>query len=275
MNCREYCFANYSTVYEKIFSEARGNEEQKERVAQKMAIIETVLSTIKEFKEITAVEAWKMVCDAHMTRKTGLSISIEEIQTVISAENSWKKSSGHAFEEIIKNLANNSLHSFGIEFLLQRELSKLITEGNIHNESRDVDWLSAQIRASNFDLFGLIRNNDKNLLFACIQSKTSIRDRVTRDREPSGDAMDHFFWSIAFVLDGDFLKLPKFQSMVNGGSASYPENGWHGLYVFSDEYTLDRIYPLDMTFKVLTKHAVQASKQWLEQRQWLRRDWKA
>jgi len=67
------------------------------------------------------------------------------------------------------------------------------------------------------NLFTIVNMDDKWYCFGCVQSKTSIRDRVTRDREPSLQAMQSFFWSTAVVLDGDFLRLPKFVSMVNGG----------------------------------------------------------
>ena len=54
------------------------------------------------------------------------------------------------------------------------------------------------------------------------------------DREPSIHAMQSFFGSVVFVLDGDFLRLPKFVSMINGGSEEFRENGWHGMLHISD-----------------------------------------
>lgn len=102
-----------------------------------------------------------------------------------------------------------------------------------------------------------------------------MRDRVTRDREPSMQAMQAFFWSTIIVLDGDFLKLPKFISMVNGGTTEYVENGWHGMYVFSEAYSQDRIYPIDLDFKNFKEHAVIAARYWLTQRQWFNAQWRA
>ncbi|MDR1694911.1 MAG: hypothetical protein LBR70_06975 [Lactobacillaceae bacterium] len=95
----------------------------------------------------------------------------------------------------------------------------------------------------------------------------------TRDREPSIKAMASFFWSIAIVLDGDFLKLPKFITMVNGGSAEHVTNGWHGMYVFSDKYSQGRIYSTDLDFKNLKEHAINAAAYWLAQRQWFNNVW--
>ena len=87
--------------------------------------------------------------------------------------------------------------------------------------------------------------------------------------------MQSFFWSICVVLDGDFLKNGKFISMVNGGTTEHPENGWHGLYVFSEKYTKDRIYPTDYDMKNLREHAVKAANYWLTQRQWFDINWRA
>jgi hypothetical protein len=33
--------------------------------------------------------------------------------------------------------------------------------------------------------------------------------------------MNLYFWSIAVVIDGGFLNLPKFTAMVNGGTGDY------------------------------------------------------
>lgn len=88
-------------------------------------------------------------------------------------------------------------------------------------------------------------------------------------------AMQAFFWSTIIVLDGDFLKLPKFISMVNGGTTEYAENGWHGMYVFSEAYSQDRIYPIDLDFKNFKEHAVIAARYWLTQRQWFNAQWRA
>ena len=105
------------------------------------------------------------------------------------------------------------------------------------NEPRDISWLKEQTKACIFDLYAVVHTLDgKQFCFGCIQSKTSVRDRVTRDRETSIQAMRSFFWSTIIVLDGEYLRNPKFISMVNGGTAEYVEYGWHGMYVFSEQY---------------------------------------
>ena len=151
----------------------------------------------------------------------------------------------------------------------------MIQQNLIFNESRDMKWLKEQLNSSNFDLYMLVKKDGKSMVFGCVQTKTSVRDRVTRDREPSIHAMAAFFWSTAFVLDGAFLKLPKFQFMVNGGSPSFPSNGWNGCYVFSEQYSLDRIYYIGENQKTFADHATRAATAWLAQRQWIDINWKA
>lgn len=176
---------------------------------------------------------------------------------------------------MIKLLGNNALNQDGIEIVLQKDLNTLIKANELDNEPRDISWLREQIKASIFDLYAIINKDSKKFCYGCIQSKTSIRDRVTRDREPSLAAMQSFFWSTIVVLDGDFLRLPKFTSMVNGGTTEHPQNGWHGLYVFSDEYTADRIYPTDLDLSNFKEHAIEAANYWLTQRQWFNNSWRA
>jgi len=199
---------------------------------------------------------------------------IDVVNRVVSAEQSWKKSSGHAFEETAVALGNKALEKHSISLCLQRDLYNMITQDELSNQPRDIKWLNQQIQSSSFDLFAIVDNDNGKFVFGCIQAKTSIRDRVTRDREPSLHAMEAFFWSIAICLDGAFLALPKFQDMVNGGTADYPHNGWHGMYVFSRLENGGRIYHLDRELEPLRVHAKQAAEQWIKQRQWLAYKWK-
>ena len=245
-----------------------------EKAAQKEAIKYAFVESLKKFKNISASEIWAHIYESHMHRKSGVSDSLL-ISKIVSADQSWKKSSGHAFEEMIKSLASDSLKNDNIEIVLQRDLSILIKAGEIANEPRDVSWLKEQVKSSVFDLYALIKKEDKTYCFGCIQSKTSIRDRVTRDREPSLHAMASFFWSAVIVLDGDFLKLPKFMAMVNGGTTEFPENGWHGMYELSGHAVQGRIYSLDLDFSVFREHAILAANQWLTQRQWFDHKWVA
>lgn len=299
----QFCEERYHTIYTRVFEKynstfqvskrsKKSDEEQWEDFeskvelhAQKKAIRDTFIESLKLYPDVPPAILWKTIYSIHVFRKSGIS-DTEAIAHVISADNSWKKSSGHAFEEMIKYLCNMVLQSYGIEIILQRDLKDLIyykKEKLIHNEVRDISWLKEQIQHSVFDLYATVIKDNKRYVFGCIQSKTSVRDRVTRDREPSMHAMQAFFWSVAVVLDGEFLSLPKFKAMVNGETTEYPENGWHGLYVFDQKYpegvqspiTGDRIYPIDIKFKIFKEHAIKAADYWLSQRQWFNQTWRA
>lgn len=87
--------------------------------------------------------------------------------------------------------------------------------------------------------------------------------------------MQSFFWSTIIVLDGEYLRNPKFIAMVNGGTAEYENNGWHGMYVFSRQYQQDRIYSANLDFDNFKEHAIIAANYWLTQRQWFNENWKA
>lgn len=282
--CYDFCLNTYNSEYDsrmkallaehadKAVTEVMANDFDKE--SQKAAIKRTITKALLKYPDEQVSELWKSIYRAHLFRKSGIS-DIDTIEKVISADQSWKKSSGHAFEEMIKELASLSLNGTGIDIILQRDLNTLIKANELANEPRDISWLREQIKANIFDLYSIITIEDRKYCFGCIQAKTSIRDRVTRDREPSIHAMQSFFWSVVFVLDGDFLRLPKFIYMVNGGSEEFKENGWHGMYVLSAKEQKDRIYPLAMDFDIFKSHTLQAAEEWQRRRQWFNREWKA
>ncbi len=279
----KYCLSAYQKEYNRCYKQlqktfnGRTNLEKKQeewsKEAQKAAIRVAVMKGLNEIENPSISELWSALYRVHLYKKSGVK-DLDTIQKVVSADESWKKSSGHAFEEMIKELASLALEGTDISMILQRDLSIMIRMGELANEPRDISWLKDQIKANIFDLYCIVTVNGKQKCFGCVQCKTSIRDRVTRDREPSLKAMESSFWSVAFVLDGDFLKLPKFKAMVNGGSEEFSINGWHGMYVFSLNEISDRIYPITVGFDIFKNHALQAAKQWLEQRQWLKADWK-
>lgn len=278
--CRQVYNLAYQNEYELFMVNHQGKKSnglltEAETYAQKEAIKQTIIEVIKRYPNEEPANLWRVIYATHVHRKSGVD-DADVIDKVISADQSWKKSSGHAFEEVIKFLGNLELNPFGIEIVLQRDLNAMILGGELDNEPRDISWLEEQINASIFDLYAVVTNkeSEKKFCYGCIQSKTSIRDRVTRDREPSIAAMHSFFWSTIIVLDGDFLKNKKFVTMVNGGSIEHPTNGWHGMYVFSEKYSVERIYPTDLSLKNFKEHAVKAAKYWLSQRQWFNCDWK-
>lgn len=282
-NYYDFCVQAYQTEYDKSLNElkskASGEISEKkldefDREAQKAAIRIAFQHALSTFPNEHVAELWKAIYRAHLFRKSGIA-DLDTISKVISADQSWKKSSGHAFEEMVKELSSLALYGTDVEIILQRDLNTLIKAGELYNEPRDISWLKEQIKANIFDLFAVVTVDGKKKCFGCVQAKTSIRDRVTRDREPSLHAMQSFFWSVVLVLDGDFLKLPKFISMINGGSVEFPENGWHGMYVLSEKEENNRIYPITIDFDIFRSHALQAAERWKTQRQWLDATWKA
>ena len=248
-----------------------------ERYAQLEAIKNCEILAMQKFPTREPAAIWKVISACHVLHKSGIP-NFETLRKAKSASQSWIKSSGHAFEAMIKQLGTLALSGEGITVVLQRDLSALVANNTLANAKQDYDWLKIQLEGGIFDLYTLIDTPTGKKCFGCIQCKTSIRDRVSRDREPSVHAMNANFWSIAFVLDGAFFtkkKSSKFVAMVNGGSAEFPTNGWHGCYVFSDKYQQDRIYATDITMKNFKEHAKSAAKKWLEERSWLRQDWRA
>jgi hypothetical protein len=235
-----------------------------ERDSQKAAIHEAfadLLScTVNNPKDI-----WSAIYSAHVKRRTGRFIDLteNEIADVISAHQSWIKSSGHAAEDFWKYECNKSLQGTNMMTFLQRDVSALHKSNQLANTGSQLSMLNDWLGSSSFDLYiGQLQAN-KNLIFGCIQSKTSIRDRVTREREPSNQAMDHKFWSIALVIDGDFLKLDKFEKMVNGGTEIYQRCGWHQMYVLHVAQERGRIIRLDKDFQKFRNDAERACDHFL------------
>lgn len=276
---REYCMSVYNQAYTESIKACTRKTSAKagkkdEAAARKEAIKQAIMQGMKKFPHLEPALIWKRVYEIHVHRKSGID-DAETIERVISADQSWKKSSGHAFEEMVKLLGSSALSDTGIEIILQRDLNTLIKAGELANEPRDISWLKEQINNSIFDLYAVLVDDDKKYCFGCIQSKTSIRDRVTRDREPSIRAMESYFWSVAVVLDGDFMKNPKFVNMVNGHCSEFQKNGWHGMYIFSDKHVNGRIYATDIEMTTFAAHAQKAAQSWRTQRQWMDSDWQA
>jgi len=277
MPYEEFCADTYNRIYNdeyiRILNGRTSENANKsaERDAQKIAIKNTLIQALNEYTPIhEASDIWKAIYVAHLKRKVGIADlnTIDEgvISSVISADQSWKKASGHAFEAFIYEVANPLLAPQNIQFVLQTKLTHMIHNNEINNDHIDLEWLNRRIHTDVFDLYAVVSRLNRNYVFGCIQSKTSIRDRVTRDREPSRQAMGASFWSIAVALDGAFLAQPKFQEMVNGGGTDYELNGWHGLYVMSDRYANDRIYSVNRELDLLVQHAQSAAETWMSAR---------
>ena len=281
----DYCSVRYNEVYsdtkERLSREAiersrnhsiSNNKEKEIETASQLEAIKTTMIDGRLLYPDYIPILWRSIYKAHLYRKSGIK-DPEVVANAISAEQSWKSSSGHAFEYMIKELANLALTGTPIQFLLQKDLNTLIKANELNNEPRDISWLKEQVETDNYDLFAVATVDDQNYCFGCIQCKTSIRDRVSRDRELSATAMSSYFWSISMVLDGTQLITPKYINMVNGGTNYYRNNGWHGMYDLSATIPGGRIYALDMDFAIIKNHALQAFEQWRTQRQWFTHEW--
>ena len=248
--------------------------------AQRKAIDKALVeSLLKYSSEVSERDIWKEIGMTHKLNVAELSdFGVEEkdqpavIERVLSAHQSWIKSSGHSFERYISNIHNEELAKNEIRFILQSELTAMIRGNQLTNTPEDIQGLGSW--GKDFDLYAIQSVHGDTHVFGCIQSKTSIRDRVGRDVTFSHNEMDGLFWSAAVTLDGNFLNMPEFIHMVNGG-ASYRTNGWHGMYAMSGiDGNNGRIYKVDDSMELFVKHAIAAAKQFISDRRQLNENWK-
>ena len=280
--CRDLYKKTWEQEYLLEYSDASSNaaKQAARLAAQRKAIDKVLVDALLEYSpEVPEDEIWKEIGITHKLNVAELDdfgINEEDqpavIERVLSAHQSWIKSSGHSFERYISNIRSEDLDKNEIRFILQAELTKMIKEKKLTNTSDDIAGLKSW--GKDFDLYAIQSVHGDTHVFGCIQSKTSIRDRVGRDVTFSHNAMDGLFWSAAVTLDGNFLNMPGFIHMVNGG-ASYHSNGWHGMYAMSGiEGDNGRIYKVDDSMKVFIDHAIAAAKQFITDRRQLNNSWK-
>lgn len=289
LDLRKFCQETYEDTYEREFENLNEAFTKKSKIdisekkldefkiaARKKAIGRTFVAALNLYTDVEPADIWKNIYISHIFNKSGEN-DLEKIQKIVSADQSWKKSSGHALESFIVDILNPLLLPKGISIHLQKDVSKLLKNNSIVNDPKDLKYISSRLNKDIFDLYLAInKGQEQYKIFGFVQSKSSVRDRVTRDREPSIDAMKNFFVSIAFILDGTFLKLPKFIEMVNGNSSEFEINGWHAAYVFTNDtqYNGDRIHVVNLDMRTLVKHLVEAANYWIENRQWINHAWR-
>ena len=247
---------------------------------QRRAIDKTFVDTLLKFSpDISEDEIWAAIGLTHKLHVANLgrfgideSIQEEVLSACLSAHQSWIKSSGHSFERYIASIDNIALKENEIRFVLQSEMTDMIKKHKLNNTEEDIAGLNAW--GKDFDLYAVQTVHGEEHIFGCIQSKTSIRDRVGRDVTFSHNAMEGLFWSVAVTLDGAFLKMPEFIHMVNGGG-SYQQNGWHGMYAISGiDVDNGRIYKIGDSLERFANHAVEAAKQFIRDRRQLNNVWR-
>lgn len=283
MDYTVFCQNTYNETWnQEYLIECQGKSQQVARLAaQRKAIDKTLVESLLNYSDrISEDEIWKNIAMVHKLNVAELSdfnipedLQANVIERCLSAHQSWIKSSGHSFERYIAGIDSSELQRNEIKFILQSDLTKMIREGSLTNTPDDIIGLNSW--GKDFDLYAIQSIHGDAHVFGCIQSKTSIRDRVGRDVNFSRNAMDGLFWSVAITLDGLFLNMDEFRHMVNGGG-SYPVNGWHGMYAMSGiDKSNDRIYKVNDELDIFVKHAIEAAKQFIADRRMLTANWKA
>ena len=278
-----FCRNTYNETWnQEYLIECQGKSQQAARLAaQRKAIDKTLVESLLNYSDrISEDEIWKNIAMVHKLNVAELSdfnipedLQANVIERCLSAHQSWIKSSGHSFERYIAGIDSSELQRNEIKFILQSDLTKMIREGSLTNTPDDIKGLNSW--GKDFDLYAIQSIHGDAHVFGCIQSKTSIRDRVGRDVNFSRNAMDGLFWSVAITLDGSFLNMDEFRHMVNGGG-SYPVNGWHGMYAMSGiDKSNGRIYKVNDVLDMFVKHAIDAAKQFIADRRMLTANWKA
>lgn len=267
---REYLVNNLNSQSELMSARLR---------AQRKALDEALVSALVKYSPTVSEKTiWEQIGTIHKLNVANLSefgIPADDQEAVmkrcLSAHQSWIKTSGHSFERYISNIDNEKLKKNEIRFILQSELTQMIKDNLLSNTDEDIAGLRAW--GKDFDLYAIQTVHGETHVFGCIQSKTSIRDRVGRDVNFSNNAMEGLFWSVAVTLDGSFLNMPEFIHMVNGG-ASYKHNGWHGMYAMSGiTESNGRIFKVNDTLDVFVDHAIEAAKQFIKDRRKLDFTW--
>ena len=278
----DYCEQEYMKAWNSISGDidedaSENKKTTARREAQKKAIDTVFVQAMTKFPDIDEEDLWSMISLAHKLNIAHLEDfnlnqmeRIEAYTRCISAHQSWNKASGHSFERYIANINKPVMIENEVRFLLKSDVVKMIKEGKMYNHPDDLKLIEEW--NDNFDLYAVQTNHGKPHIFGCIQVKTSIRDRVGRDDQFSKNAMEKNFWVAEAVLNGDFFKMPKYNAMVNGGSVTYPENNWHGVYVMAGIESEGRIYRDDF-FDTMAEHAVIAADCFGTSRGKLTRSW--
>lgn len=292
----DYCKKQYNTTFEKTLKSlttktnkrlgkvSDSKKEDFEKIAQLEAIKVTMIEGRKLYPNNIPL-LWASIYMAHLYRKSGIG-DPEVVAKAIQAEQSWRASSGHAFEAMVKELGSLALAGTNIRYVLQKDLNILLKAKELVNQPTDIAWLKSQVKGSVFDVYVVAdikvineetnKVEEKPICFGCVQCKTSIRDRVSRDIVPSREAMASNFWSIGIVLDGTMIEVPKYKNMVNGNPESeFKKNGWHGMYVLSFKDNIDRIYGVDLELNIIREHTIKAFNCWHKDRMGLVPEWRA
>ena len=134
MDYTEYCKSTYTFMYEQKYEEylagrsSKAAMETSERRAQHEAIIYSFQSAFDEYANANVTDIWNAIYRAHLLRKVNIT-SINDIDetvvdAIISGSQSWKKSSGHVFEDYVCRTTKERLSQYNIRFVLQKDLTQ-------------------------------------------------------------------------------------------------------------------------------------------------------
>lgn len=241
---------------------------------QKNAIKKAFINGISECSNSEPSEILKTIYALHVYNISKID-NHDIIRSAMAIDQNWRKLSNQAFEELISDMATPLLNKQGIKLILQSELCDLLNQNLISNQKPDLEWLRKQSKSSTFNFYLAIRNGESYKIYGSVQSRTSISDNETKDRQESIVAMKKFFMSVAIVLDGKNLENSIIKNTVNGSEFDNQQNGWHGMYVLSNkEIEIDRIHSIDVLMENFVKDVIEGAKFWTEQRQWFNHTWK-
>jgi hypothetical protein len=269
---KEYCRKTYIDLYNEYLNAPGSKNSQ----SWKSAISVTFERAMEKFPNVSPRVLWNVIREEHLKTASGID-NVAIIEKAVAAEQSWKSSSGHAFEELMERLCKKAFEGTDIEIVIQREFTRLLREGKIDNAAKQLKYFEDKSHRDVFDMYALFHTEkdgkQQTLCFGCIQCKTSLRDRITRDIGPSIEAIESGYWSVVVVLDGSQLERAKKTCEfvdIMGTNNAHKKPGWHGMYVFSDNIDNairmggkeNRIYSTDYTLKVFKEHALKAKNDW-------------
>ena len=161
----EYCKQKYSNEYaskkkmleNEVFKKShRGNltDNQKKKIetASQLHAIKASIIDGRKLYPNNIPELWANIYKAHLYRKSGI-FDPKLVEKAIKAEQSWRSSSGHAFEEMVKDLGTLAMEGTGIQYILQKDLNILLKANELANGPTDIAWLKQQVKGAVFDVY--------------------------------------------------------------------------------------------------------------------------
>ena len=144
----DFCQNKYNTVFNKTFKDLiakakkhSGNvSDSKMDDFEKSAQLEAIKVTMVEGRKLYSNNIpllWASIYKAHLYRKSGIS-NPKVVAKAIQAEQSWRASSGHAFEAMVKELGSLALAGTNIRYVLQKDLNILLKAKELANQPTDI-----------------------------------------------------------------------------------------------------------------------------------------